>query len=319
MDELTLRSATLDDAAAISALFRSKISVWQRMNADGRAEDVHYEALTLHERWLHGGAWMSLETSALLLNHLLLGAGMPIVAFRRGKLTGYAEAYINSEPDPYGVHLHVAHMITREEEDNETGDALLALIAERARKLRCDKVTYNRITDPALNTAAERRIAQGAECVHLSSVRRYTVPARTGQIFYKTTEFTNADPMQISGWAMPVGRTTSSRHLWETAWTSIFSTLTQSKPQRIDRLRVSSGGTDAYVLCQQDRYDPRAADICAWTPRLLTSQMVAALCDWSHRVGYRELRFVVGSESLKALGTEAEADAYTQDTYALKG
>ena len=123
----------------------------------------------------------------------------------------------------------------------------------------------------------------------------------------------------ISGWAMPVGRTTSSRHLWETAWTSIFSTLTQSKPQRIDRLRVSSGGTDAYVLCQQDRYDPRAADICAWTPRLLTSQMVAALCDWSHRVGYRELRFVVGSESLKALGTEAEADAYTQDTYALKG
>lgn len=49
----------------ISALFRARIGVWQRLDETGRVEDMPYEALTLVERWLHGGAWMSIETGAI--------------------------------------------------------------------------------------------------------------------------------------------------------------------------------------------------------------------------------------------------------------
>jgi hypothetical protein len=88
-----VRLANLDDTRAISALFRARISVWQRLDARGRVETVDYDSLTLYQRWLHGGAWMSLETGAVFLNHLLLGAGIPLVAVNDGAVAAYAEVY----------------------------------------------------------------------------------------------------------------------------------------------------------------------------------------------------------------------------------
>ena len=74
---LEVRQAGLDDTGAISALFCARIPVWQRRNAQGQVENVAYDALTIYERWLHGGPWMSIETCAILLNHLLSGGGDP--------------------------------------------------------------------------------------------------------------------------------------------------------------------------------------------------------------------------------------------------
>src|SRR5215213_9179974 len=79
MAELQVRQAALDDTCAISSLFRARIGVWQRLDANGRVEDKPYEALTIYERWLHGGAWMSIETAAIQLNELLSGAGISLV------------------------------------------------------------------------------------------------------------------------------------------------------------------------------------------------------------------------------------------------
>ncbi|MEO1441159.1 MAG: hypothetical protein AAFV33_12220, partial [Chloroflexota bacterium] len=63
-----IRQAQLDDAAAISELARSRVGVWQRMTG-GQVETVTYDALSIYERWLHGGPWMSVETGALQLSH----------------------------------------------------------------------------------------------------------------------------------------------------------------------------------------------------------------------------------------------------------
>ena len=60
MSEILVREAIMDDTAAISALFRQQVNVWQRFDADGRVEELPYEKLTIYERWLHGGAWMSI-------------------------------------------------------------------------------------------------------------------------------------------------------------------------------------------------------------------------------------------------------------------
>jgi hypothetical protein len=66
-----VRQAGLDDTGAITALFGARIPIWQRINKQGQVEDVPYAQLTIYERWLHGGPWMSIETCAVLLNHLL--------------------------------------------------------------------------------------------------------------------------------------------------------------------------------------------------------------------------------------------------------
>ena len=38
MATVDVRQAQLDDARAISELFRTRVNVWQRLTADGRAE-----------------------------------------------------------------------------------------------------------------------------------------------------------------------------------------------------------------------------------------------------------------------------------------
>ena len=85
---LTIRQAILDDAAAISGLFRARIPAWQRLTTSGGVETVGYDALTVYERWTHGGPWMSIETASVALARLLHGVGLALVAEREGAIVG---------------------------------------------------------------------------------------------------------------------------------------------------------------------------------------------------------------------------------------
>lgn len=317
VDELKVRKALLDDTAAISALFRARIPAWQRLRLDGQVEDVPYELLNIYERWLHGGAWMSIETSAIFLNHLLLDAGIPVVAVRGRELLGYAEVYVNAEPEPFGTHLHINEMLVAESAGDSAAvvaDLLLDYIVDRANRFKCSAVTMPRIGDSIALQAAARR----GEVEAISCLRRFSIPARLGQVFYRAAEHSDADPMQISGWAMPVGRFTSARHQWETLWTPLWSTIPELRNRKTHRLKISAGGQEAYTFVRQEMYDSRAADIFIWTAKQLVPQTVTALRDWAHREGYRILRMGVIDDAAKALGTDAEPDGYMQETMALR-
>lgn len=346
---IAVRQATLEDTAAISALHTARVAVWQRLDADGRVETVPYPSLSIVERWLHGadghGPWMSAETAAIFLNHLLLGAGLPLVACdidraaagepREAVIVGYCEAYINSEPDPFGVHLHIASVLTPTLERPE-GDAtaspnspalggvalgvhvtraLLEAVFARARRLRCTNVTFNRGEHWLL--AALDGIEGAPTPSPVQTVQRYSLPARTGQVFYKVTEHTDPNPLQISGWAMPLGRTTSARHHWETLWTPIWNTLGERRARRTHRLRIASGGQEAFVYVQQQLYNPRAADVAAWSARMLALPILTGLRDWAHREGYRTLSLIASAETARTFASEADAEAFTAITYAV--
>lgn len=303
-----IRLASLDDSATISTLFRERIDVWQRLDAGGRVENVPYEALTLVERWLHGGAWMSIETGAIFLNHLLLGAGLPLVATDdAGRLIGYAEAYHSVEAEPFGSSLHLEHLIARPP-DERVSAALLTALSERAKAIKAGKVTINRISQDV-------SLPPGYGCKTLSRLRRYTVGARQGQVFYRAVEHSDSNPAQIAGWMMPIGRLTSARHQWEILMPRIWETL--SRARKIHRQKFAAAGQDAYVVIEQDLYDPRSATVYAWTAKPITQQTVMAIRDWSHREGYRALTLAMTDEAAKVLGAEGEADAFAQETCAV--
>jgi hypothetical protein len=302
---MDIRQAGLDQTGAISALFRRDIGAWQRFN-NGRVEDVPYEALTIYERWLHGGAWMSIETSAIFLNYLLLGAGLPLVAVNDGQVVGYIEAYNNVEGEPFGTHLHVAHLLA---DDDPAADALLDAVIETAKQRKCQFVTFSQ---PIADIVIRRY-----EFTSLSCLRRYSLPARTGQVFYKAVDHFDASATQIEGWSMPVGRLTSARHEWETLMPRIWETMPEMRQRKAHRLRFSAGVQDSFIFCQQQLYDPRSADVSIWTLKGLAAGTVTALRDWAHREGYRTLRMPVTEDAAKALGAEAEADIFTQETYAI--
>ncbi len=317
---IRVRQAVLDDVIAINRLYLERISVWQRLTKEGLVENVPYEQLSLYERWLHGGAWMSIETGSIYLNHLLLGAGIPYVAVLpengHDRVVGYAEAYINNEPEPFGMHLHLAHIVLEQASTTlaiASANALLDAVIQRGAQLKCQRVTINQIdTDPAWEAARHR-----FETTPLPTVRRYSVSARTGQGFYRASDLADTNAMQVSGWAMPIGRLTSSRHQWETLMPRIWDTLPEIRAQRIHRIKFAAGTIEAFIVCRQRMHDPRSADISGWMPKLLPPQMVIALRDWAHREGYRTLWFDVLEDQASALGPDAEADVLTLQTSAL--
>lgn len=308
-----VRPAALDDTQAISALFRARIPVWQRMDAAGRVQDVPYDSLTIYERWLHGGPWMSIETAVLHLSHMMRGAGIPVVAELDGQIVAYAEAYHGLEPEPIGDHLHVAVLVLGTNTSAASADAIFSHYLEQARASGCARLTADLLPNDDDSQSLYKR--HGLQSI--LRVKRYNLPAKSGQGFYKVSDHLGANPAQIADWHMTVGRLGSARQQWETLWPRTFYALAEIRARRTHRLQFSASGQEALVYCQQNMYNPRAAELSVWSPKLLTSQVLTALRDWSHREGYRTLVMTVTDDTAKILSAEADPDGYYQDVYAL--
>ncbi len=307
MSDINIRPARLDDTHAISALFRARISTWQRLDMAGRVQDVPYDALTIYERWLHGGAWMSIEMAALHMGHLLLGAGVPMVAEVSGEVAGYVEAYHSIEPAPFGSNLSPAHLIVSERHEGDgLEDVLLNALITKAKALKCERLT-------AVVIGADAPFYTRHNFKPLARVARYSLAARTGQIFYKANEHTDPNAAQINGWQMAVGRVTSSRYQWETLWTRTWEIIPEMR--RTYRLKFNAAGQDAYLAFQPQMYNARALDVYAWSQKPLSTQLLMSIRDWAHKENYRTLVLAVPEELAKTLGQEAEADGYSVEFY----
>ncbi len=308
MAELQVRQATLDDTDAISRLFRSQIQVWQRLDEQNRVQTVPHESLTIYERWLHGGAWMSIETGAIHLSHLLSGAGLAFVAESEGAPSAYLEAYQSNEAPPFGNHIHLSTLAVAAGTPVSAQAALIARVLEQARALKVQQVTVSRLGD------ADAELFSGYfHLTPLARVRRFSLPARQGQIFYQSSEHVSSDAAQIAGWMMPIGRLTSARQQWEERWWRTWDAIPEIRARQTHRLKINCAGQEALLCVQQQLYDPRSADIYCWSPKALTNQLLSAIRDWTHRQGYRGLSLVVGDDTVKTLGAEAEPDGFTQE------
>ncbi len=310
MPAIEIRPARLDDTAAISALFRARIPAWQRLDSSGRVQDVAYEVLTLYERWLHGGAWMSVETGAIHLCRLLLSTEVPLVALVDGHAAAYAELYPGSEPPPFGEHLHLGVLAVHPDFENAgLEQALLDSLLARAKAHKCARLTVSAVLPAAIYD--EYRLEA------IARVSRYSLPARTGQVFYRAVEHPDDDPAQITGWFMSVGRANSARQQWETLWHHTWDAVPEIRARRTERLRFAAAGQDAFVCLQQQLYAPRTLDVALWSPKPLSQQLLSAIRDWAYREQFRTLALLIPDSLVKVLGSEAEADGYYLDVFAV--
>lgn len=315
MADVHVRQASLDDTEAICELARSRISAWQRIDDTGQVQDVSYEDLSIYERWLHGGPWMSVETGAIQLSQMLLGAGIPVVALDDGQVVAYAQAYFGQEPAPYGRHLHLAGITVYEGyAQGEADDALLNHLLEQAAAAGCARLTTNCAANDAPTAAFYTR--HGLSII--DEVRRMRLSARTGQVFYKATPHENPDPNQIDGWYFSIGRLGNAHYQWTALMPHIWDAIPEIQQRRTHRLGMNAAGNDAFVIVRQQLYNPRSADVAVWTPKPPSGQLVTAIRDWAHREGYRTLVMPTVKDMVKVLGLEAEPDGYQEDIYAIQ-
>lgn len=303
MDEgisLHIRTATLDDTSAIVRLYCSQVERWQRLSADGLAEDIAYEALTVYERWLHGGHWLSIETAVLWLSHLLRGAGLPLVIENQQQsILGYAEVFHGDEPAPIGKHLHLGALMLAPHAPADAAQVLLNALSERSaprQRLLTSLTAYDE---------ANHAFYAALDFVPLQSVTHYSLSTQAGQGFYKAVEHRQSAAEQIATWGMPIGRSTSARQAWETHWTALWDAVPQIAAHKMERISLNASGQPAFVCYQTRLYDPRTADVLCWTPKALTSALLVAIRDWGQRQGYRTLVMAVNESTAKLLGADA--------------
>ncbi len=294
---MQIRQANLDDTQTISDLFRAGVARWQRMDSQGLVEDLPYDALTIYERWLHGGAWMSVETAAIWLSHLLRVGVLPYLLEDVKGVQAYAELYPGTEPQPFGTHTHMGALITRTVGDEAQAAALETLFEHLRGTVTVSQPAYD-------ETAVSFYKRYGFD--EINRVKTVRMSAQGGTVgFYKVAEHLNADLSQIDSWQMPIGRSQNARQHWETLWPQLWQGVPQIIERRTHRQRFDVAGQSAFVCVQQELYNPRAAAVFCWTPKPLTSQLLNAIRDWSYKQGYRTLTMTV-PDNLLALLDKAE-------------
>ena len=308
-----VRRARLDDTAAISELLCSRIERWQRFTAAGAVEDCRYEDLRIAERWLHGGAWMSVETGAIHLSRLLTGAGLSLVAERKGRVVGYLEAFRSQENEPFGRHWGISYLLGRGEKTNsrQSEQALLEYLRDYAKRELPARVLITG-TQPV-----EEAWYEANGFARVARARRFRMTAEGGRVFFRASAHPNEDPAQIDGWEMAIGRESSSRCQWERDWRQLWDALVEQGERRVDRFRLALAGHQALVCARQGAYHRQSVEIALWSMKPLSVQLMIALREWAFRQKYRELLLLIHEKDVSLLADSAEADGYYLDTYAL--
>jgi len=312
---ITVRLATLADTSAITDIHKSNVARWEHIDAQGNTHETTYEALTLFERWQHGGPWLSIETCAVHLNRMLAGSGIPLVAELDGRVLAEAEVYESFEPAPFGHHLELAVIITHAEHTRRgLGTALIQYIRQMARLMKCERISVSHAEMPAFYEKIGFVKTNGGHGVR--------IPAQAGRVFYQSTELTDHSPEQVKGLLMPLGRYRSSRQEWDKLFPQDWAAgMPELLTTQTAHLKLTTTGNQTMLLFVQDANEidsqPGDVHVACWTNRPISGMLLTALRDWAFRAGYKTLVSFAMDSDVPLLGPDARITDFKQDHYEL--
>lgn len=304
---MQVRQALLGDAPAITDIHCSRVVDWQRLMPDGTRTSVDYAALSLYERWQHGGPWLSVETCSVWLGHLLQGTeGFPLVVESDGQVVGQAEVFLATEAE-YGKHLNISTLSVHQQAlDTGVENALLDYIHQMAEVLHCTQVTVAYPHDTAFYEEYSYQQHTGRVMVK--------IPVHEGRVFYKAKDLPSTDPHQIENWYMALGRFQNAREEWERMHWKIWNGVPELVQSKWHSISVDLTGQPCILHLHQHDDNPEVATARVWTKFEFSTHVLSAVRDRAYRLGYRAIVTVV-DEDLRPLLLEAEDQGTVQWLY----
>lgn len=310
MSQITVRQATLADAASITALHNATISTWTRRQPSGETVPAEYDDLILFERWLVGGPWASVEMCAVHLANLLRGSdGFPLVAEVDGRVGAEAEIFIGREPEPFGYHVNISKLTVHPDyADAGVSSVLLTYIQQLGEAIRCKRLTV-------ADGEAQAPLLEHHRFSRAHSGQQIVLPAREGRVFYQASDLKSFDPAQIEGWHMPLGRYQNARQEWDRLPPGFWNSVPEIVETQNDRLHILVTGHEAYALMQQDRDLPARVHAFVWSKRPVKGLLIMALCDWAQRHDYSEIASFAWDFTLPLLEMDFKREGAAQYLY----
>lgn len=130
----------MSDVLEITEIHKSDVAKWYKV-IDSELVEADYDELTVEERWLHGGQWMSVETCYFHVKSFLRVGGRILVAEINNKIVGEIEFITDQEPSPYLDHAEIYVLIVHKDyRGRGVGSKLIQLVESY-----CDEMSFSRI------------------------------------------------------------------------------------------------------------------------------------------------------------------------------
>lgn len=290
-----IRHATLADAAAITEIHCSDNRQWFRFEARGRVP-ARYEELSLYERWLNGGPWMSLETCTVHLNRLLLAGHFALVAEVDHQVAGEAELYLSDEPQPMGRTLHLSILyVHRAKQRHGAGSKLVREAMELARELSCDTLTVVPEIKPFY-------VKLGFElCKRLVETQ---APTRDHTSRYPAEPVLDGRYAVVRGLSLVIGRYQSPCQAWEELPNDMA--IPELRILRAVRWRFQPDELAAYLMLKETVTRERLASASAWFANdgIPIPAVVQALLAQARRMGFTRLELLLEEQAYHHLARQ---------------
>ncbi len=292
---INIRPATLADVAAITAIHCSDNRQWFRFEARGRVP-ARYEDLSLYERWLNGGPWMSLETCAVHLNRLLLAGHYALVAEIDHQIAGEAELFLSEEPAPMGRTLHLSILyVHRDWQRHGAGSALVREACELARELGCHTLTVVPEIRPFY---AKLGLEPGLRLVETqTATREHTSP-------YPPEPILDGRYAVVRGLPLPIGRYQSACQAWEDLPNEMA--IPELRILRAVRWRIQLGGAPVYLILKEMATRERLVSASAWFAgdAAAMPDVVQAALAQARRMGFTRLELLLEEQAYHHLAQQ---------------
>ncbi|AHF79520.1 GNAT family N-acetyltransferase [Thermococcus paralvinellae] len=290
---MDIRIARLEDTNGIVEVHCSDVEEWYHYENGQRREPDSYDNLTLKERYLHGGPWMSIETRAIHLNNLLLNGQIPLVAEIEGRIIGELELFISeeliNERTRKIAHIDVLE-VHREFRGQGIGRELVKAAEELARKEKCELLTVT----PEKEAVKFYEKVGIKDILHKGCFISFDLSALPNREV-KGLNIREFSWEEVKDKEMTLGKFQSSYHHWFTAF--------KDKIAGVDNTLYFESGQigESYYILEGSFFGKDIATLYAWGDNI--EKLILQIGSRAKDVGFREIRTSISEKDLEKIQT----------------
>jgi len=307
---MKIRYANLNDVRDIVEVYVScgpDSGVWYK-GFGGERREASYEELSLFERMMNGGSWMSVETCAVHINDMLLRGHHPIVAEVDNKVVGEIEVFIGEEYPLFGKDLHISVLYVHPKYQRQgIGSALVRHVINLAEEEGCNCCSV-------WGGDFYRRF--GFE--HYFNRKSFKAKTRASEMDYRIEEVTIPDYDLVRGMPMPVGRYACSRLEWERDEIGKLQ-LPELMNLPFKRMKVSSAHGEAYVILNAFTPFDKCLTARAWSDSMKLEALLEIILSEGNKMGFDAVSLMLKDDDFERVKqTVKPSDGKTHSDYLVK-
>lgn len=293
MSELVIRRGELKDVAGIVDVHCSELDgTWYSFKGGVRKEVEGPTSLSLYERWLNGGSWMSPELCAVYINNLLLEGHIPLVAEQNGLIVGELELFFGWESDG-NLYAHIGVVqVHKDHQRKGIGALLIKEAINYARKRGAYYLTV-RPREGLKDYYKNLGFGEWLKTVVFTAEASPYVARITWE-----EDNTYFNKKKFSRFIM--GQEQSSAQIWQIFHRNQFA-LPEFTREPIHTGRASTDGQEILAIFYPHVYCGDMANVYAWSDTDIRAEHIWTLLTLAYHFGYARVRSLLIEEHFERL------------------